>query len=102
MTTYADWLASMKATATRDGKDFAVALLTNEDGAVAEADVLWLEPGKHPARFPGPLTATQKDRGQSWSTGWSIHRCAPQPARENISLAAGKFLGGGLPDIKIQ
>lgn len=98
---YAEWLETTKAAAAKDGKDFAVALLQAEDGAVVEADVVWLNPGRFPARFPGPLTEEQKAKGLKWATSWSIHRCARQPPRQNISLPPGKFLPGGLPDIKL-
>lgn len=100
--TYAEWLEKAKTDAAAEGKDLAIALLQTQDGLTVEADVIKLDPGAHPTRFPGPQTQAQKDAGQSWSEAWIIHRCAPQPAAERISIPAGKFLPGGMPDIQFD
>ena len=98
--TYEDWVKATEQEGRDTNRDFAVALLRTEDDCVLEADVIWLEPGKFPTRFPGPQTAKQKLLKQTWDEKWSIHRCAPQPAPERVSLPVGKFLPGGLPDIQ--
>lgn len=100
--TYLEWLTKMKVKAAADNKDLAIALLKTEDDIVVEADVILLEPGAHPTRFPGPQTQAQKDAGHSWSDSWIIHRCTVQPDRPTINLTPGKFLLGGMPNIVIE
>ena len=90
----------------KDGRDFAYVAMweyahDTQVNRPVEVKVIWLEPGRYPKEFPPVTTEQMKANRQHWDTAWTIKRVAPQPAREVISLPAGKFLPGGLPDIKL-
>lgn len=107
MTTYIEALKQIEAEARETQRDVATArkLWKAADGSreeLREMAVEFLTPGSFPKLFPGPTTAEDRAAGMEWDERWKIYRIADQPAAERISIPAGKFLPGGMPDIQFD
>ncbi|AKU43592.1 hypothetical protein CPT_Seuss66 [Caulobacter phage Seuss] len=68
---------------------------------LAEAKIIWIDPGSFPKEFPPTTTQQMKDARQRWEEKWKIERCAEQPKPTTINLKTGKFLKR-MPNIKIE
>lgn len=102
--TFEDFLIDMRVKAKEQNKDFAwVAFRHTGDGQAAEVKIIWIvPPGGFPKEFPPVASATQKGEGWEWDTAWKIERCGIQPRPTHITVKAGKFLPGGMPNIEFD
>ena len=99
--TFEMWLEDLVVQAKEQNKDFAYAKQMVDQSLLTEAKVIWIDPpGSFPKEFPPTDTKQDKEAGREWDKAWTIVRCGAQPRPTTISVKVGKFLPGGMPDIK--
>lgn len=105
--TMQDFIDATSKQGAEIGKDFAYAMKfeyrhDTQTNVPCEAKVVWIAAGGYPSEFPPETTAQDKLAKQHWEKRWTIIRCAEQPKPTRVNLKIGKFLPGGMPNIKIE